>query len=107
MEKAIGRRKFIQTTATGAVSAVVGMSALAGFLQSCGSSKTVVGRIGSTGFGQQPMPYRYDALEDVIDARTMEIHYSKHAAAYSKALNEAVTAEAPGAKSTEDILANI
>lgn len=107
MEKTIGRRKFIQTTATGAVSAVVGMSALAAFLESCSSTKAVAGKMPSTGFGQQPLPYKYDALEDVIDARTMEIHYSKHAAAYSKALNEAVTAEGVTYKTTEEILANI
>ena len=27
---------------------------------------------------QQPLPYSYNALEPYIDARTMEIHYSKH-----------------------------
>lgn len=107
MEKSIGRRKFIQTTATGTVSAVIGMSAFAAFLESCGSSKKVTSSITTTGFGQQPLPYSYDALEDVIDARTMEIHYSKHAAAYSKALNEAVTAESVPYKNTEDILANV
>ena len=107
MEKTIGRRKFLQQTATSTVSAVVGLSAVGAFLQSCGSSKAVASKIASTGFGQQPLPYKYDALEDVIDARTMEIHYTRHAAAYSKALNEAVTAESAPYKSTEEILANI
>jgi len=36
------------------------------------------------------MPYNYNALEPVIDARTMEIHYSKHHAAYVKNLNNAL-----------------
>jgi Fe-Mn family superoxide dismutase len=107
MEKSIGRRKFIHTSATTVVSTMVGMSAIAGFLQSCGSSKAVLSKVPPTGFGQQPLPYKYDALEDVIDARTMDIHYNKHAAAYSKALNEAVTAESVTYKSTEEILANI
>ena len=39
---------------------------------------------------QLPLPYAYDALEDIIDAKTTEIHYSKHAASYSKLLVEAV-----------------
>ena len=43
-----------------------------------------------TGFQQQPLPYKYDALENVIDAMTMEIHYSKHAAAYVKNMNDAI-----------------
>jgi superoxide dismutase len=36
------------------------------------------------------LPYAYDALEPVIDAHTMEIHYSKHHAAYVKNLNSAL-----------------
>ncbi len=47
----------------------------------------------NTGFDQQPLPYKYDALENVIDAMTMEIHYSKHAATYSKNLKDAALAE--------------
>jgi superoxide dismutase len=37
-----------------------------------------------------PLPYAYNALEPVIDAQTMEIHYSKHHAAYVKNLNAAL-----------------
>lgn len=36
------------------------------------------------------LPYAYDALEPVIDARTMEIHHSKHHAAYVNNLNAAL-----------------
>ena len=36
------------------------------------------------------LPYAYDALEPNIDARTMEIHHSKHHAAYIKGLTEAL-----------------
>jgi Fe-Mn family superoxide dismutase len=45
------------------------------------------------GFDQTPLPYTYQALEDIIDAQTMEIHYSKHAAAYAKNAKEAAIAE--------------
>ena len=38
------------------------------------------------------LPYAYDGLEPYIDARTMEIHYTKHHAAYVKNLNDALTA---------------
>jgi len=44
-------------------------------------------------FKQQPLPYSYAALEPYIDALTMEIHYSKHAATYAKNLVEACAAE--------------
>ncbi|MEI7724913.1 MAG: superoxide dismutase [Bacteroidota bacterium] len=36
------------------------------------------------------LPYAYNALEPVVDAATMEIHYSKHHAAYVKNLNAAL-----------------
>jgi Fe-Mn family superoxide dismutase len=47
----------------------------------------------STGYTQQPLPYAYAALEPAIDARTMEIHYSKHAAAYASNLRDAAKEE--------------
>ncbi|MCB9202462.1 MAG: superoxide dismutase [Flavobacteriales bacterium] len=36
------------------------------------------------------LPYSYDALEPNFDARTMEIHYSKHHAAYTSKLNDVI-----------------
>ena len=36
------------------------------------------------------LPYAYDALEPHIDAKTMEIHYSKHHLAYANNLNKAL-----------------
>jgi Fe-Mn family superoxide dismutase len=36
------------------------------------------------------LPFSYDALEPHIDARTMEIHHSKHHAAYTTNLNNAI-----------------
>jgi len=36
------------------------------------------------------LPYEYTALDPVIDAQTIEIHYSKHHATYVKNLNNAV-----------------
>jgi Fe-Mn family superoxide dismutase len=35
------------------------------------------------------LPYAYDALEPHIDAKTMEIHHSKHHQAYTNGLNDA------------------
>lgn len=53
------------------------------------------------------LPYAYAALEPSIDAQTMEIHYTKHHAAYAKNIGEAITAEAITAANDIDFFANI
>lgn len=54
------------------------------------------------------LPYVYEALEPTIDARTMEIHHSKHHAAYVNNLNAALENHAELAnKSIEDLIANL
>lgn len=40
-------------------------------------------------YSQIQLPYAYDALEPHIDTLTMETHYAKHHAAYTKNLNDA------------------
>ncbi|NME70595.1 superoxide dismutase [Flammeovirga aprica] len=50
------------------------------------------------------LPYAYDALEPHFDARTMEIHHSKHHAAYTSKLNAAIEGTADADKSIEDLL---
>ena len=51
------------------------------------------------------LPYAYDALEPHIDARTMEIHHSKHHQGYTNNLNNAITGTDLEGKSVVDILA--
>ena len=41
-------------------------------------------------FEQYKLPYSYDALEPVIDALTVETHWGKHHAAYTKNFNDLV-----------------
>lgn len=53
-------------------------------------------------FVQEPLPYAYNALEPAIDAQTMEIHYTKHHAAYVANLNAGLKAE--GKESHTDLL---
>lgn len=53
------------------------------------------------------LSYDYNALEPHIDARTMEIHHSKHHAAYTANFNKAVEAAGLEGKTAEEIFANI
>ena len=53
------------------------------------------------------LPYAYDALEPYIDARTMEIHHTKHHNGYTTKLNGAIQGTALEGKSIEEILTNL
>lgn len=53
------------------------------------------------------LPYEYTALEPHIDARTMEIHHSKHHQAYVTNLNNAVAGTDAEKLSIEEICKNI
>jgi len=57
-----------------------------------------------------PLPelgYAYDALEPHIDARTMEIHHTKHHNGYTNKLNAAIEGTDLADKSIDDILKNL
>jgi Fe-Mn family superoxide dismutase len=51
---------------------------------------TLLAKEGKPYFVQNKLPYSANALEPYIDARTMDIHYSKHAATYCSNLNNAI-----------------
>ncbi|UKM65423.1 superoxide dismutase [Flavobacteriaceae bacterium GSB9] len=51
--------------------------------------------------------YNYDALEPHIDARTMEIHHTKHHQGYTNNLNAAIEGTGLEGKSIEDLLTNL
>jgi len=53
------------------------------------------------------LAYSYDALEPHIDARTMEIHHSKHHNAYTTNLNNAIQGTDLEGKTIENILINL
>ena len=64
----------------------------------------------STGgvFTLPSLGYAFDALEPYIDAQTMEIHYSKHHAAYVEALNKvAATNPTVASRTAEELLKDL
>lgn len=100
MSHSSSRRNFVKTS--GKAGLVIGLAAaLPSVLR---ASATAAGE-----FQQQALPYMYNALEPAIDALTMEIHYTKHAASYAKSLGEACVAEGvnTSSKTLESVLRNI
>jgi superoxide dismutase, Fe-Mn family len=53
------------------------------------------------------LPYPYDALEPHIDARTMEIHYTKHHQAYVDNLNKAIKGTDLEKKTVEELISDL
>jgi Fe-Mn family superoxide dismutase len=75
------RRSLIQSLTVSAAGLLLSDAVAASLSQNPGRNAS---------FTQLPLVYAYNALEPVIDSMTMEIHYSKHAAAYCANLNKAV-----------------
>ncbi|MBT8204744.1 MAG: superoxide dismutase [Eudoraea sp.] len=53
------------------------------------------------------LPYAYDALEPHIDARTMEIHHTKHHNGYTTKLNAAIEGTDLSGKTIEEIMKDL
>ena len=58
-------------------------------------------------FSLAPLPYAYDALEPIIDAKTMEIHHTKHHQAYINNLNNTLEESDYTEWSIEELLTKI
>ncbi len=62
----------------------------------------------TTGFEQTPLTYPFSALAPHIDANTMEIHFTKHAAGYASNLSAAAKEEnVDTSKPLENVLGSI
>ena len=79
-----------------------------GLLQACSSAAKVTSSKYTTDFQQHPLPYAYNALTEAIDAQTMEIHFTKHGAAYAANLLKAAGTEGiDTTKPLEDVLRHV
>lgn len=100
------RRKFIANTGKAGLAAGLAFTSIpsiAGVFDGDDCDKKMVG------FTRTALGYDFKALEPYIDAVTMEIHYTKHAAAYAKNLAEACKAENVNMEKDKlyDVLKNI
>ena len=98
MKEQSSRRQFLAQTGKATLITGIGATALGSILPGCGSSKKLAENIKlyAPGYDQSNLPYAFNALEPNIDTATMEIHFTKHAATYTKNLKEAVAAEIQG-----------
>lgn len=62
---------------------------------------------GAEGFEQKELPYAFDALEPYIDAQTMELHFGKHHAGYTRKFNAALESEGIASTDIKEIFSNI
>ncbi|MFD2599821.1 superoxide dismutase [Sphingobacterium corticis] len=70
-------------------------------------SALILGQSAFAQFKQAALPYSYNALERAVDAKTMEIHHSKHGATYTSKLNEAIAGTPLEKESIEKILGKV
>jgi Fe-Mn family superoxide dismutase len=103
------RREFLKTSGKAGIAAGLSLTVLPSLVKANTSISYDDYDIAPTPYTQQPLPYAYNALDQVIDAMTMEIHYTKHAAAYAKNLADAVVAEKvdTSAVKLEQLLASV
>ncbi|MEP6513512.1 MAG: superoxide dismutase [Parafilimonas sp.] len=108
MKQSSNRRDFLINSGKATLAAGLSFSFLPAFAKKTARQHFYFHGEG-TPFQQQPLPYDYKALEPSIDAMTMEIHYTKHAATYAKNLaDECAVANVNTQTSTvEDVLMNI
>lgn len=101
----MSRREMLKTVGLGAVAVVAGSIPLLG----AEDKPAVPATPAATGaFTLPALPYAFDALEPHLDARTMEIHYTKHHQAYVTNLNKALDAHPElRAKTVDELLINL
>ncbi len=74
----------------------------------CGRTHSrTIGRIAAMAYELPKLGYEYNALEPHIDARTMEIHHTKHHQAYINNVNTAIAGTEFESKSIEDLCRSI
>ncbi|NJM25230.1 MAG: superoxide dismutase [Bacteroidia bacterium] len=102
------RRRFIQNSLVTAAASTLGASFFARDVKADipAQKPGAIPAAAALSFAQVALPYDYKALEPNIDAITMEIHYTKHHAAYIKNVNDAIAAEGIKYATEKEFFAN-
>ena len=99
--KSISRRKFVADSLKVSALAAAGSSLMMGRKESTAGEAPAAFQ-----FSQIALPYAFSSLEPSIDGMTMEIHYTKHHAAYVKNVNDAIAAENIGYGTESEFFVN-
>ena len=89
----MNKREFLKTTAILGAGTIITPTMASSNLTSAtrqGATASLVALNAEGNFEQPALGYAFDALEPHIDARTMEVHYGKHHAGYTKKFNAAL-----------------
>lgn len=97
------RRDFLKKGALFTIGAI----AAAAVSENALAAVNKLGGQGHEHFKLPPLPYAYDALEPNIDAKTMEIHHTKHHQGYVNNLNKALDEAKVHTHSLEELLKNV
>ncbi len=92
----MNKREFLKTSAILGAGTLIA-PAVASSCMNCsaagGATASLVATSGEGKFAQPELGYAFDALEPHIDAMTMELHYGKHHAGYTRKFNAALEHE--------------
>ncbi len=89
----MNKREFIKRSAilgAGTLIAPSVISSCSNTLAQAGATASLVAQSEDGAFLQPELGYAFDALEPYVDAKTMEVHYGKHHAGYTKKFNAAL-----------------
>jgi Fe-Mn family superoxide dismutase len=92
----MNKREFLKTSVIFGAGTVLAPPLVSSCMNSAGANgakASLVVTDASGKFVQPELGYAYDALEPYIDAMTMELHYSKHHAGYTRKFNAALENE--------------
>lgn len=101
----MNKRKFLKQTALASIGASIAPSLLSGHKSDLKKEANMKAAAVATPIFELPeIPYGYNAFPDTIDARTMEIHHTKHHQGYTDKLNAALKEVNISGKTIEEIL---
>jgi len=103
----MNKREFLRTGLLMGAGAMIAPSLMKNSVFASDSSALNPSEALTGEFLQVTLPYPFNALEPNIDAQTMEIHYGKHHAAYTKKFNDAVKEEKIEGVSIEEIFSGV